>query len=74
MFVIREVIYAHPVLFVITCLLLLRISNKIGEKIKIYLVFNFFFEYHVVFEIMWKNIVGEATDDNIAHAYCMSDT
>jgi hypothetical protein len=35
-----------------------------------------FLKSSAVYELMWKNIVerGQATDDNMAHAYCMLDT
>jgi len=34
---------------------------------------NFFFENRAVFEITWKKVVelGQATDDDMAHAHCM---
>jgi len=37
------------------------------------LMFDFLFlKYHVVYEITWKNVlrVGQATNDNMAHAHC----
>jgi hypothetical protein len=35
---------------------------------------NFFLENRTVYEIMWKIFrVGQATDDNMAHARCVFD-
>jgi len=34
----------------------------------------YFLESHAIYEITWKNIVvGQATDDNMAHAHCLLD-
>jgi hypothetical protein len=45
--------------------------TKVVEKIKTYIFcsITFFPENRAVYEIMWKHgIVGQATDDNTAHA------
>jgi hypothetical protein len=54
-------------------------KDKTVEKVKTHILCSitfFFFENHVFYEIMWKNIVeaGQATEDNLAHAHCMLDT
>jgi len=52
-------------------------KQKVVEEIKTHFVFSnfFFFENCAVYEIMWKKYctVGQATDDNMAHAHCMLD-
>ena len=35
---------------------------------------NFFLENLALYEVMWKNIVERAIDDNVTHAHCMLDT
>jgi hypothetical protein len=52
-------------------------SDKIVEKIKTYFLLNNFFPRNsAVYEITWKKYgrVGQATDDNTAHAFCVLDT
>jgi hypothetical protein len=34
---------------------------------------KFFFENRAVYEIMWKNRTGQATDENMAHVRYMLD-
>jgi hypothetical protein len=51
--------------------------TKLVGKIKAHFMFNnfYFSEYLGVHEVMWKKYcrAGQATDDNMAHAYCMLD-
>jgi len=50
-------------------------QTKVVEKIKTYFVFNNFFEYHAVYEIMWEDTGGgQVADDNMAHSYCLLNT
>jgi len=60
-------------IFIASLLFLLRmrnVSDIILEKIKTHILCSvtFFLRKSCHFEIMSKNIVGEATDDNTAHA------
>jgi hypothetical protein len=50
-------------------------QTKVVEIIKTHILCSIFFpENRAVYEIKWKNIVaGQATDDNVVHAYCMLD-
>jgi hypothetical protein len=43
------------------------------EKIKTYIFKfnNFLYENRAVYEVMWKNTAGQATDDNTARALFM---
>jgi hypothetical protein len=51
------------------------VSDKVVEKIKTHNLSSFPPENHAVNGKMWKNMIQpEATDDNIAHAYCIIDT
>jgi hypothetical protein len=52
-------------------------SDKLCEENRDthFMLKNFFFENHTVYEIMWKHFrAGQATDDNVARAHCMLDT
>jgi hypothetical protein len=33
------------------------VQEKVVEKIKTHVMFNFFFENHALYEIIWKNMV-----------------
>jgi len=51
---------------------------KVLEKIEtnFCVSYFFFFENAAISEMMWKNVVRatqKATDDNMAHVYCMLD-
>jgi hypothetical protein len=46
---------------------LYRISKHVSLSIR-------FFENRALLEMWKKNVVGQATDDNMAHAHCMLDT
>ena len=54
-----------------------KIVTSVGfHAIHTHFVFNnAFFEERTLYEIMWKKygIVGQATDDSMAHARCMLD-
>jgi len=48
--------------------------TRIVERIETHFVFNIFFNR----ALLWDNVgkycrVGRATDDNMAHAHCMTD-
>jgi hypothetical protein len=65
--------------FIISHSVLLRtrnISNKSVKKIKTHILGStLFFENIALFEKIWKKYcrVGQATDDNMVHAHCMTD-
>jgi hypothetical protein len=53
-------------------------QTKVAEKIKTHILCSvtFFFENLAVYEKMWKKYckAGQATDDNMVHAYYLLDT
>jgi len=53
-----------------------NVSDKSVEERKTHFLFSNFFLKSYFCEKMWKNFVepDNATEDNMAHAYCMLDT
>ena len=75
-------LHEDPTAFIISRVILRRIKNvsrrTFGQNQKACFNFNnlFFFENRA---LLWDNVekygsVGQATTDNMAHAYCMMDT
>jgi hypothetical protein len=55
-----------------------NVSGKSCRKIKNYILYSIFsFQYHAVYEIMWKNMLRpdrpQMREYNKAHAFCMPD-
>ena len=52
-------------------------QREVVKKTKTHILCSitfFFFDNRAVYEIMWKIfLTGQATDDDMAHANCMSD-
>jgi hypothetical protein len=52
------------------------LQSKVAHKTKTQFYVQFFFEYRVVYEIMWKKFVEPDRPQitNMAHAHCIMDT
>ena len=51
-----------------------NVSDKVVEKIKTNGSYSVTFFNRAFSKIMWKTLLEQATDDNMAHAHCMLDT
>jgi hypothetical protein len=59
-------------------LIMINVSDKLAEKFKILILYSVTFFFRISCPL-WDNVenyyrVGQATDDNMAHAHCMLDT
>jgi hypothetical protein len=51
-----------------------NVSDKFAGKIKTHILCSITFFYRAAYEIMWRDIVEQATGGNMVHVHCMVDT